>query len=107
MKKKFKVRIVNSLPNSQYYKIQYCYYYFIPIWFYINDWCDFGPTHTLAFWSPVIYKYMDAVNFASKFKSIEDVYSYIKSQMNLHEKYIKDRNDWIKSVAPVKCQNII
>lgn len=107
MKKKFKVRIVNSDSNPEYYKIQYCYYYFIKIWFYINDWCDFGPTIKFSFWSHGVWKYDDAIHIASKFKCIEDVYLYAESQNSLRKKYIKDRNNWIKKVSPVKLQNII
>ena len=107
MKKKFKVRVKFDYyyADKSWYIVQYANYRFIPNWknivkyYYYTDAADI---ETIMFSSHV-----DAVTFASKFKTIEDIQNYYKTIKKEYNQWKRRKEELYQKNKPIKITNII
>ena len=104
MKNKFKVRIFKC---EEMYRIEYTYYKIIPHWHIIYDFIDLGSNNYLSGYIPFLFKYEDAIKFAQKIKSIDDVLKLQIIAKQTHDEWMEKRREWLLKNTPVRSEVIV
>jgi len=91
---KFKVRIKHYIDED--YIVQYAYYRFIPIYYTIYKWLQYGLGY-----NPIMGKYEYTKKFASGLKTYEDVLKFKKQQQELSKLYPENKNRYKKITTPI------
>lgn len=107
MKKKFAVKIYHH--SNCYYGIQYCNYYFFPLFWktllFFFEPRDF--TSGLECWSPRLFStYKSAEQTAKKFQSINDIYDYYKPHNKIMREFCKNKREYLKQHFPYATKRI-
>lgn len=86
--KKLKVRISHYM--WWHYKIQYCHYRFIPLFYYtLYRWSDSHKNQLGDGWFPIGGQYNAAINTAKEFDTIEKIREFNEKQWVLKSNYKK------------------
>lgn len=104
MKKKFKVRVRHYSEN--YYTVQYCNYYVIPIWRTLYNWHGYVDSPDISSWGVILFTSGNAEKFAKSLKSIGDVVRYNKMECDKQVKWTKDRAEYVRLNIPYKTKRI-
>lgn len=105
MKKKFKVRVRHYSEN--YYTVQYCNYYVIPIWRIPKIWYGYVSFPNISSMTLNLHTYTEAETFAKSLKSIDDVVRLRKIEIDKQSKYKKDRAEYVRLNIPYKIKQIL
>lgn len=105
--KVFKLEVRLFTPHSKWYYISYSNSRFSDNWESLSFWWSLGPTHRDACWSTRLMEYDDMIEFASALTSMDAVDEYYQKQTVVKEQDEKLREEWYRSVQPVKVQKIV
>lgn len=101
---KFRVRI--QYFGNTLYCIQYAYYKRICTWNTILYWSGQHITSSLSGWHTYLFSIENVENFASHFKTIEDINNFYKPYQEEERKFIKRREDYYKKQVPYNSKEI-
>jgi hypothetical protein len=104
-RKKFKVRV--NYHSSDYYMVEYANYRFIPNWTRIERWYDRGFLNDLQGFTPILFKFDEAEEFAAKFKTIEDVQFHNDRERLLQEQWEKREKEYRAKTIPYQTKQIL
>lgn len=103
MKRKFRVRVKHF--SADKYKIQYAYFFIIPIYKSLYFWFGHSFTSGTECWSTNLFSHKDAEKFAANLKSIEDIEKYYKLENEKRKDFYDNKEAYFKKNVPYRKKN--
>lgn len=105
MKKKFKLRLTHY--SGEYYIVEYAYYWFIPVWYYIVWWSEHGYTSRLEQFTPTLVKIGDEENIKKQFPTMESICAFHAIEQQKQQEFYIKQKAYLATVTPYKTKTLI